>query len=260
MENSRIQAILEGRDLPLGLSQFVGRKEALQKITRFDNRNVMYYRDNDYLHSLRVYGLVNDIAATAIKTYGEQFEIELCRAIALTHDDAEIICGDTQSNVKDEMTQQQKEQLKQAEKEAIKTLAKRWPFKIGNFEYEYILERAIEKDCPEAQAVSYLDKIDAFCATIHEVLAGNHRFLTVLDFYTRKIKNFAKDFPALSPLLQQNHPLLFTTTNIKTEKRIHNKESLKRPVGIDFYDRWIQVSAEQIGAENLTTIKESEQS
>lgn len=198
---------------PFNLAGFEIRKAELKKIKRYvdSHTQVMYYRSTDWQHSWRVLWHLEEILPRTEIFPG--FNIELSRRMAIIHDDLEIITGDVQLYRKEQMSDEELRQLKEKEKEAIDQLAKRFPFSIDGYPYRELLEMAHEKNCLEAQLVSYCDKFDGFGEALHEVYAGNSRFLrptqgTMKDSgYIRRVNIFSEKYPELQQLLEQKHPL-----------------------------------------------------
>ena len=247
------------------LEQFVGRKEDLLKIIRFnmERRTPMFYRTNDYIHSKRVRAIAEEFLPAAVEVYGDRLNPEKLLILAEVHDDAEIITGDIQGYDKDRMTPEQLAKIKQDETQAIPTLAARWPKTANGFEYAGLLINAANKDCLEAQLVSWADKTDAYCESMHEVQAGNKRFIgTTRDYATVKFAKLLKEFPELREA-QGKHPLFTIPSEVNLDAimrngRYHTAESVRIQTGIPHYDIWRKITIEKLGIEHLTQIKEHE--
>ena len=242
---------------------FEGREEALRKIIRFnmERRTPMFYRTNDLIHSLRVHLLVKDIGSVLSETYGEEIDIDKTLTLALVHDDAEIITGDIQLYDKERMTPEQLAEVDANEERAIEELARRWPEKVREFFYRELLHHSLRKDCLEAQVVSYCDKVDGFCESLHEVFAGNPKFLGTARAYVTRIRDFPRKFPILNKLIPRRHPLLnmpveLEIDNILANGDFHGVESVDRQTGISHYDRWKQITVENFGYSPLIEVKE----
>ena len=121
-------------------SKFSGRREALERIKRFCDpvTPVMFYRTTVFSHAKRVQWLVEDIIARA-KEIHPAFDGEFARALALVHDDIEIVIGDVQLSRKELMSSQAYAALVDAEKHAGEVLAKRWPHQVNGYAYNELL-------------------------------------------------------------------------------------------------------------------------
>lgn len=245
------------------LLAFEGREEKLKSILRYNMaiRTPMFYRTNDLIHSQRVFLLLKDISDVVKTKLGDNFNLAKALHLALVHDDAEIITGDIQLYYKERMTQDQLLKVHADEENAIAQLSKMWPTKFGDFSYADLLLHALKKDCVEAQIVSYCDKIDAFCESLHELLAGNPRFVGSAESYVFRIRDFPNKFPVLGKIFPSDHPLLSWPAEIDSENLLrngnfHDINSLKIKTGISHYDRWKEITLEHLGSSSLVEIKE----
>ncbi len=244
---------------------FNGREEELGNILRFnmERRTPMFYRTNDLLHSRRVNVLLRDIAPILEKGYSKKFDVEKALILALVHDDVEIDprLGDVQAYYKDRMTPEQKVELHTKEIRAIELVSGKWPENIGRFSYRDLLYHALNKDCLEAQVVSYCDKVDALCESLHEVFAGNPNFKEPALEYIQKIREFPTKYPLLSRLLPGEHSLLQFPIDLDAKKiipigRFHNFESVREMTGLSHYDRWRELTIERFGVAPLVQVRE----
>ena len=245
---------------------FDGRKEQLSKILRFIDTEKqrftpMFYRTNLLLHSERLYFLMRDVANIIINSYDGIVDLEKALTLALVHDDAEIVTGDVQLYHKDRMTAEQLAEVQSNEERAIECLSKRWPYHINGFAYKDLLRHALRKDCLEAHIVSYLDKLDGFCESLHEIHAGNERFAGPATDYSKRLRLFTSKFPPLCRILPSHHPLLssprsFDADRVLAEGKLHSSESVRRTTQFLFYDRWREITLEYFGEEALLGIRE----
>ena len=240
---------------------FEGREEALEKITRFSLYDVMFYRTDLLMHSQRVYWLVKDILPKAKEVYGEELDEDKVLALAVVHDDAEIITGDIQLADKLEMLEKEVAEVDANEAKAIEELAECWPKTFQNYDYRSLLYHVRDKDCLEAQLVSLADKLDAYCEALHEIYAGNGLFKDPVEVYTKLLGEFSTKFPLLARLLPSAHPLLEEAPTISIDTIIahgapHTKKSLMEDSGISQYERWKHLTIEHLGWEALTERKE----
>jgi 5'-deoxynucleotidase YfbR-like HD superfamily hydrolase len=245
----------------MSLADFEGRKEALEKITRFSKYDTMFYRTNLWMHSQRVYRLVKDILPMAREVYGKRLDGEKALALALVHDDAEIVTGDVQLADKLTMSAEELAALDDEEAEAIEKLGERGPSEVQGYSYKELLYHALRKDCLEAQLVSLADKLDAYCESLHEIYAGNGLFRDPIGVYTEILEVFGDTFPLLKEVLPSAHPLLEKIPAIAVETiilhgRVHTKNSVLEESGISQYDRWKRLTIEYIGWDALLEKKE----
>ncbi len=233
----------------INLSGFEAREEALKNIKRYvdEHTTIMYYRTTDWQHSWRVFWHVEKIIPLTHQVY-PGFNGELTRRLALVHDDLEMITNDVTLYRKEQMSQDELQQLRQREQDAIAQIAARFPFSIDGYPYREMLQMVHDKKCLEARVVSYCDKFDGFGEALHEVFAGNSRFLRPVQGndktrgYIGRLKEFEQKYPELQPLLQQNHPLFRPTRinfdQIAMEGNPFTRESVVEPTGYAPYDWW----------------------
>lgn len=239
---------------------FSGRQEALERIKRFGHAKVMFYRSDLWLHERRVHALLQELLPLIVKTY-PALDAEMMLALALVHDDAEVITGDAQLADKVKMSQEQLEALDREEEAAVRVLAARWPATFEGFSYEGLLMHALRKDCLEAQLVSYADKLDAYCEALHDVLAGNRLLTTSVRLYEWVIPSLQEKFPLLKQLLAQQHPLLVPVKPVDVDALVaagkpHTVASLARPLGVPHYDAWRVIVRRELGEGALLTRRE----
>ncbi len=243
---------------------FENREKQLENILRWnmERRTPMFYRTNDLLHSRRVHFLVKDILPILEKVYVDDFNVDKSLYLALVHDDAEIITGDVQLYYKDRMSSGEQKKLVLEESKAIDKLVEKWPKSIGEFSYGELLYNALHKNCLEAKFVSYCDKVDGYCESLHEIFAGNPRFVGASQSYVEKLMDFPRKFPELSKLIPSSkHPLLEAPNFLDTEKvlenaKFHTRESIKIPTGLFHYDVWRELTLKHFGEEPLIQVKE----
>ncbi|OGD86323.1 hypothetical protein A2Z23_00190 [Candidatus Curtissbacteria bacterium RBG_16_39_7] len=230
---------------------FTGRDEKLKQIVRFNMYPVMYYRTNLLTHSSRVCWLVEELTLLTSQTW-IGFNQELTRTLALVHDDAEIITGDVQLGHKLEMSAEQLAVIDEQESAAIDTLSQTFPPSINGFPYRQLLTHALEKDCIEAQIVSFADKLDAYGESMHELFAGNTDFIPPCKNYTRILTNFAHQFPQLRDLFSHDHPLLLSPKDydfgeLAQNQQPHTPESIRINTGYPRYDFWKKLTIKKLG-------------
>ena len=233
----------------INLSAFKGRKEALEKVIRYAPLSPMFYRTNLHIHTHRLSWMVEDALPLFSQAYPELEPLKL-RILARVHDDPEIITGDIVYSKKRRMTTQEKAQLLNQEARAIETLAHRWPKEIQGYAYKTLLLSASRKDCLETVLLSYLDKIDAWCESLHELYAGNTRFHYPEDVEKPPVAGSTmKQFPKLFPVIKRvylrgaHHPFFQPIPSINKETVLstgapHTIATISTPSGIPHYDHW----------------------
>jgi hypothetical protein len=226
------------------------RQQRLESIDRYHYFDVLFYRSNLWMHSQRVLWLLEEVAPIAERYI--KFDVEKARALALVHDDAEMITGDIQAIVKARISKEELKELENNELKAIKQLVKKFPKQINGYSYEKLLNHAAKKDCIEAQLVSYVDKMDAYCESLHEVYAGNMSLIRSVIFNANIIPLFSKKFPKLKPFLESKEsPFTFigdqiSPYKIQSKKYSHlgkpfTKETVKLNNDFYFYKRWKEI-------------------
>jgi len=239
---------------------FPGRRAQLEKIERFNAFDTMLYRTNDWIHSLRVRWIVEELLPLAKRRF-KRFDAERAVCLALVHDDAEIITGDVQAGHKAMMSKRALGKVHDAERRAITIFAKRYPVKVnGKYEYGKLLLEAFEKKTLEAQFVSYADKMDAAGEGLHELYAGNFSFLRSVIFYTDLFARAEKKFPKLKPMLH-DHASIFTdlkkyleehwvkAAKYKSFGKPYTERSLKIPSQFPLYNEWRRITLKRGGTE-----------
>lgn len=245
------------------------REKALKNIYRYSFFDTMFYRPNLWIHSHRVAWLVQEISSYAKKVFPSLDEKELL-ILALVHDDAEIITGDIQAAYKVRMTDEEKEEMSKNEEEAIEKLSKRFPSKIEGYEYKSLLFQALNKNTPASQVVSFVDKVDALCESLHEVYGGNISLLRSVMFYMKILSKFDLKFPDLKVFLEiKDIPLINLDARIDSEKseskysahlgKPHTPESIKMPTELCFYNMWREITLENWGEEGIRVLTEQKE-
>lgn len=230
------------------------RREKLEKIFRYGYFEVLFYRSDLWRHAQRVLWLLEEIAPIAQKYI--TFDVEKARTLALVHDDAEMVTGDVQAIVKLRMTKQELAVLEEQEEKAVKDLVQKYPKEINGYSYESLLLHAARKDCIEAQLVSYVDKLDAYCESLHEVYAGNIGLLRSVVFYANTTALFPSKFPALKELLaskdsaltylsDQVSPFDIPKSSYSHLNKPFSEETVKKDVDFHFYNLWKKIIIEK---------------
>lgn len=255
---------------PIDLSIFpLAREQGLKSVERYVKFDVMFYRSNLWQHTQRVLWITEHLIPTAQKYF--EFDPEKARALALVHDDPEIITGDTPGDYKTKMTAEEVQAHELQEMQAIEELARIYPQTVHGYSYKELLMHALKKDCPETWLVSYADKLDAYGETMHDILAGNHLLLWSLVFYTRVFMSFPKKFPELTHFLEStespftNPKNLLPPDNFKTDTytklgKPHTAESLRLVTDFPVYDAWKEIVLNRGGEEGLRWLTQQKES
>jgi len=264
----KISALLEELNL------FPGREEGLRSVKRYSLYQTIFYRTDLWTHSRRVAWIVEELIPLALEVFGESFDSEKALALALVHDDAEIIFGDIQAGNKVKMSKKELEDIEQRERFAIEDLVKKSPSHLGRYLYRDLLIEAIEKRSLEYILVDWADKYDAYCEALHELYAGNIS-LTVhieneygkidlpTEYYLNYFNSFQRKFPQSKALFDKKNPWFVVPpppqSNIAEQGVRHSESSSKIKKGYHFYDQWIALTLEkgdQKDRENLYIPKE----
>lgn len=241
---------------------YLGRKVELESILRYHAFDTMLYRTNDWIHSLRVAWLVEELLPVAKKHF-RRFDAKRAVCLALVHDDAEIITGDVQAGHKAAMSKRALSKIHANERRAAILLGKQHPVKVdGVYPYGKLLLEIYEKNTLEAQLVSYADKMDGYCESLHEIHAGNLSFLRSVIFYTVFFAQVDKKLPKLKPIIgDKNSPFTYLQGYlgewyVESSKyagfgKPFTVQSLKHPSQFSFYDRWRTVTIKRGGKKGV---------
>jgi 5'-deoxynucleotidase YfbR-like HD superfamily hydrolase len=248
MNNSEISA--------LGLSW---REGGMKSIKRYDGKRPMYYRSDLWIHGDRVAWLVDEISPFVSKVF-HTYDPLKARVLALTHDDAELITGDIQLNEKMRMTPEETADLQRKEAEAIEILCGIAPEFIFGYSYRRLLTHAMNKDCLEAQVVSFCDKLDAGIGeSLHEIFAGNVRFSRICYNYENILLKIGDKFPDLRRLFMYDHPLLRVPVHgdyvaLAHGGSPHTPLPLRRRTRIPHYNFWRDLTLDHMGEEGVEVL------
>jgi 5'-deoxynucleotidase YfbR-like HD superfamily hydrolase len=241
------------------LSYFPGREEGLRKIKRYHIYKTLFYRSSDFSHSKRVAWLVQSISPTVSNILKDSFDSKRALALALTHDDAELVTGDHQAGNKMKMTPAQLTALADEERDAIGRLVSSFPSRVGGYSYAELLADILDVESPEAQVVKYADRLDAMGEALHELHAGNTCMntnvtteygLITLPFqsYYETLPKMIEKYRALTAL--KGLHVFFSVPEqrdwdaVVKQGKLHNKESLSIPTGHPQYDQWKKIILE----------------
>lgn len=250
---------------PIVLQGFDGRESSLGGIKRYVHHitPVMLYRTNDLIHSKRVLWHLEEALPDIVSVYGDQFNVDFARTLALVHDDVEILSGDVQLVEKENMKQEELKALERKEQEFIPTIVSMYNPVANGFSYAELLAAAKEKKRIEAQFVSFFDKFDGSGEALHELWAGNHHFLGPAGGdsgretgYVKRLNDFPTKYPVMKEFFQRFPHYLPEPFDFKlvAEKGIpHTEESLWCDSGYQPYERWKKTIMKREGNELLIT-------
>lgn len=260
------------------LATFPGRSEGLQQVYRFvgDPKNplfpVFFYRNHILEHNKSVRLLVEDVAE-AVKRVFPSYNPRLAALIAETHDDPEMLelkdgVHDVQLGQVINLPPDQLAEKERLEKERIKRMGLLYPRRVGGYSYNWLLMRAQEKDCLEAEVVSAMDKNVGWSETRKEIAAGNYTVLRPpvadpkvnppgYEYPSRINEKMPDKYPRLKMLRETGHPLFAEVPvqdyeEIVKHGRPVTRESILIPTGDPIYDRFNQIHRARLSQEELT--------
>jgi 5'-deoxynucleotidase YfbR-like HD superfamily hydrolase len=245
------------------------REEKLREVERYSMFDIFFYRPTLWHHVLRVFLIVQELTPL-VKNALPHCDTEKAKVLALVHDDAEILTGDVQLGHKQKMTEEELKAIDDEEAAAIEELAEKFPNEIRGYNYRELLQHALYKDCIEAILVSYADKLDAYCESLHEVFGGNITALRAVQNYTHILHALDKKYADLKPLFEyRSSPFLYTELfrdqwhvhkeNYAHLNTPHTKQSVLRDTDYQAYNLWKKLVLKHLGEEGmdiLTTQKE----
>ncbi len=256
------------------LSAFSGREEAMRRLMRWNIQPVVFYRSSLHSHGKRIAYHIAYLAPILRKAFGENFDMKRSLALALVHDDAEMITGDIQAGNKARMTHDQLNKIEEEEREAIVVLAKRFPKYLAGHSYQGLLENILDLSTIEARVAKFLDRSDAFGEGLHELYGGNVGFTknvmnewgiipTFYELYGKRLPEMMETFIGLS-LVKDAHPffstpVLFSWEDLVLTRAPHTRATLEEKTGHPQYDEWKKVvlsSGDEEEIQNLFMQKE----
>jgi len=250
---------------PIILEDFIGREDALSRIKRYthDITPIMFYRTNVLTHSQRVLWHLEEAIPDILVTYGDDFNIDFARTLALVHDDVEILIGDVQLYEKEHMGDDELDALVREENDAISRIVRMYNKIANGFDYRELLTVAKNKSNLEAQFVSFFDKFDGGGEAWHEVWAGNHYFLLPAGGnhgrkggYVRRLNEFPSKYPLMInffELFPEYLPEPFDFKLAAQQGKPHTKSSLYEDNGYPLYERWKRTIIDREGNGLLLT-------
>ncbi len=246
------------------------REEKLRSIKRYSMFDVFYYRSTLWHHSLRVFFLIDEFFK-AFQNDLPGFDWNKARALALVHDDAEMITGDIQLGHKQHMTPEQLKALADNEALAIEELANGYPKEIAGYNYQELLLNILHKDIIEAQLVSYADKSDAYCESLHEVFGGNISGLRAVINYVGVLRAFKEQYPNLKPIFKNKTSFLSTTDFYTDPWQVHKEnyvylgqphkpETIRNQTQFILYNTWKNLVLDNLGTEGMEILTNQRES
>lgn len=225
----------------------MNREVALKKVKRFSIYKRMIYRTNLFMHSKRTLWILKGIMPYVRKAY--QINEKKAEALALIHDDVEIITGDYQLALKLNFSEKQKMKLKNMEEQSVPQLVQFYGRDFLEFDYASLLLETIRKNTIESQIVSFCDKMDAFGEILHELFAGNEEFAekkighVVSEEYRYYLVNLKEKFPLITKLFDINFLLFKPSKNINAKMIAengfpHSVRTAYQDTGYFHYDYW----------------------
>ena len=248
---------------PVILEGFDGRETALAEVARYVHPTIpiMFYRTDDLVHSQRVLWHLEEGVPDIISVYGNNFDVDFARTLALVHDDVEIITGDVTLYDKEHMEKYKLNALAEEERKAIPSMIKMYNAIANGHDYGTLLFAAKGKDSLEAQFVSFFDKFDGSGEACHEVWAGNELFVLVVagnngqsGGYVRRLNEFPSRYPAMTEFFEQFPEYLpkpFNFKSVAERSKPHTAESLQQDSGYRPYERWKRTVMELEGIDRL---------
>ena len=253
------------------LESFREREENLRKIIRYSLYSTMWYRTNLWSHSRRSAWIVQAFSPRVQMVF-ESFNANKACALALVHDDAEIIMGDIQAGNKSKMSHSELKEIEQQEERAIEVLAGHFPASLGVYEYRELLFEILHKKSLEAVVVDWADKYDAFGEALHELYAGNGSWSIHIvneygviplptEYYDNYFNKFADKFPQGVDLFRADPPVfqIPQVPDIKSilkRGKLHQAFSIREKTGYDPYDFWRDITLTNGTEEDIRNLYE----
>lgn len=237
------------------------RETFLKNLYRYSAFDLMFYRHNLWDHCQRVSWLVEELEPV-VRTYYKKYDAERARITALMHDDAERFTGDIQARVKARASKHAESRMDKDEEKAVEELAAISPRMVGKYRYKDLLMEMVERKTLEPQIVTYADKLDAFCESLHEVLAGNFSHIQTLLYYPRAIAFLDRKYPYLTPILQDRSSEFTDLERFLDKVHVKSKtyapfrkpftaRNVTVPSTIPFYDAWRKLVLKRGGREGM---------
>lgn len=248
---------------PINLEGFHGREAALANIKRYVHfiTPIMFYRTNDLIHSRRVLWHLEEAIEDILSVYGDSFDVDFARTLALVHDDVEILTGDVQLHDKEQMKENELEALARRENGAIPSMVKMYSPVANGYDYGELLTAAKEKRRLEAQFVSFFDKFDGAGEAWHEVFAGNHHFLRPAcghdgqkGGYVRRLRDFPSKYSTMVTFFERFSDYLpkpFDFISVAAQGKPHTEQSLQSDSHYPPYELWKRTLMKREGIAHL---------
>lgn len=248
---------------PYNEGHVISRQTAMQRMDRYvgDPKSpyvpLMHYRSNNWVHQLRMLWRFNDLVPVLKQIYPD-LDIEQTRALIAVHDDSEHdpYFMDVQLAHKVRMTPAELAEVAKRETEAMVRTAGINPPAVNGYSYLELMRMALDKDTLPGWVESLIDKLDGYCESTHENLAGTPWFYKPMRGYTDMLWTYADKYPGLKPLLDAIGDELLPTRGLNFEElgqrgKLHTEENILLPTGIPTYDRWKALHLENGGTAGL---------
>lgn len=160
--------------------------KTIRDLIRFRGLN-LWHVDTVGIHQLRMHSLVIHLG-NYLRRKEKRFDMQYALAYAYNHDNVEPISflGDIPGPLKDTLTPEEKQLLDDIEGALIDVLTEH--VILASHDHAQILRDAIHKPRIENKVIGYLDKVDGFMQTLHELFAGNTEFLEPFNNYIKYFK------------------------------------------------------------------------
>ncbi len=245
---------------------FEDRTNLLQNIWRYNNYPVVFYRSDVWVHSKRIYCMLQELEKNLKNVY-KNFNIEKALIMSLVHDDPEIITGDIVAGKKAKLNTEELQILDDDELIAVEELKRRYPNEIFGFNYSDLILEIIHKNTIEAQVVKYLDRFDALCEAVHEVRSGNVDFIIhqkseygelelPIEYYEKRFNNWEKNYPLLKDMISKGKIpfMIYQKIDLKklsAQKIEYNFTNILDSSGIEYYDWWIKILSKRLDSKDF---------
>ncbi|MDD2907274.1 MAG: HD domain-containing protein [Candidatus Gracilibacteria bacterium] len=176
--------------------------ENLMNTQRFPEFKLLTH-DNIFAHQVRLSNIVRELSYffDEINFHGHfqtRINVGYLFSLALVHDDTEGInpLKDIPTNLKNSLSDKSKKILYEIEKSCIDVLSNHQIEHLKDFskdELRGLYFDAESKTSLEGQLLSYLDKVDGFLFTLHEIYNGNTGLIIAFNNYINILKSIKED-------------------------------------------------------------------
>lgn len=229
---------------------------ALLAIQRFSAAPEMVHKGDDLRHTFRTEMLASLIGRSC-RHYGIRINPYRIQRLARYHDVLEIATGDIPTQVKQNFSQEEKEELDSLEAAAAPVLAKLYAPEGYEDVFVADLTEVKKKETPEAQIVDIADKWDGLGQVLHDIRCGNTspEVFQILQRY-RDIFRKLRNYPVFQEIEKHNPNLILKHIPSDEEAKAMSKirlEDLKQgkdifwknvldPSTPPLYQTWLKAS------------------